>query len=151
MKKLTPIQASARGERCTFNLMCCNYNPETTVLCHDTRFIDSNSPRKCDARAAYGCSNCHDAMDGRTEIKWGSRHMKRYTWATAIMKTHVRLMQKGLLTFEGVVTEQKILPRKQCRMDSEMIDYYENAQPTAHRASCSGCEHESKVYRAATY
>jgi len=111
MKKLTAIQASAKGEDCTFNLtgFCCN-STDTTVLCHDTRHIP-NSPRKCDSRAAYGCFACHDVMDARSGLL--SSADKGYEWGRAIAKTHVRLRQKGLMTFVGMEAEQsKILPRK---------------------------------------
>ena len=110
MKKTTPIQASAKGEQCTFNLFCCNHDPETTVLCHDTRFVDSNSPRRCDARASYGCSECHLKMDSN-EL---NPDYHGYVWGRAIAKTHVRLMEKGLLHLEGVEVEPipKVLPRR---------------------------------------
>jgi hypothetical protein len=111
MKKLTKIQESARNEQCTFNLGVCNYDTTTTVLCHDTRNIP-DSPRKSDARAAYGCSDCHDVMDERTTSHW-KVHQAGYEWGRAIAKTHVRLIQKGLLRFEGIEpTAPKQLPRK---------------------------------------
>ena len=111
MKPLTPIQASAKGESCTFNLLNCNYDHETTVLCHDTRTA-FDGKRRSDARAAYGCSNCHDVMDGRTPNDMTST-LKGSIWGMAILKTHVKLMEKGLLHFEGVENKPpKQLPRR---------------------------------------
>ena len=111
MKPLTKIQASAKGEDCTFNLAICNNDPETTVLCHDTRHVEG-SPRKHDIRAAYGCSYCHDVVDYRyvihaSKVEFGN------IWGRAIAKTHVRLLDKGLIQVVGVEHEpSKILPRK---------------------------------------
>jgi len=109
MKKLTAIQASAKGEECTFNLGCCNHDRETTVLCHDTRYVLGSSERRCDARASYGCSACHAEMDGEKI----AHEIKGYIWDKAKARTHVKLIEKGLLIFEGVESKpSKILPRK---------------------------------------
>ena len=110
MKPLTKIQLSARGEECTFSLYECNCDPATTVLCHDTRFVP-NSPRRCDARAAYGCSACHDVMDIRTNSGM-TTETRGYEWGRAIARTHVKLIEKGLLTFEGIEPIKKQLPRR---------------------------------------
>ena len=110
MSKLTKIQESARGEDCTFNLARCNHDPATTVLCHDTRHVP-NSPRRCDARAAYGCSYCHDVVDYRYIIPLSKTEFGDI-WGRAIARTHVKLMEKGLLKFEGIEPVQKMLPRR---------------------------------------
>ena len=111
MKALTPIQLSAKGESCTFNLQWCNNNPETTVLCHDTRYVQG-SPRRCDTRAAFGCSECHIQMDSLAYADM-TTHQTGYEWGRAIFKTHVKLMEKGLLTFVGVENKpSKQLPRR---------------------------------------
>ena len=109
MKPLTPIQSSAKGESCTFNMAGCNHNPETTVLCHDTRHVLGAAKRRCDSRSAYGCSECHSRIDGALV----SHEIKGYIWDIAKMKTQIRLMEKGLLTFEGVENKpSKQLPRR---------------------------------------
>ena len=108
MKKLTAIQASAKGEDCTFNLPGCSHDPEQTVLCHDTRHIPG-SPRKHDLRAAYGDMNCHQIMDSNESPP----NTHGYIWGNAIARTHVRLEAKGLIQIVGVEHEpSKILPRK---------------------------------------
>ncbi len=99
-KPLTPIQESARGEKCTFNLEGCKYGTDTTVLAHDTRYIP-DSPRKCDMRAAYACVNCHDIVDGRKNSSIKPFEMG-YEWGRAIGKTHVKLIQKELIKVAGI-------------------------------------------------
>ena len=67
-KPLTKIQASARNQECTLNIAgVCNYDPETTVLCH-IGFKDGSGKRirPGERNAVYGCSACHDAIDHRT-------------------------------------------------------------------------------------
>jgi len=110
MAKLTKIQESARNEECTFNLGGCNHDRETTVLCHDTRHFLGIGKRRCDSRAAYGCSECHQRMDGAGI----SPEVKGYLWDNAKKRTHVKLIEKGLLHFEGIEPEAvpKLLPRK---------------------------------------
>jgi hypothetical protein len=66
--KMTPIRSAARGQDCTLRLDgVCNFNPETTVLCHspylaDGRGMGIKAPDEC---AAFGCNACHDVLDGR--------------------------------------------------------------------------------------
>ena len=108
MKPLTKIQASAKGEDCTFNLPGCSHDPEQTVLCHDTRSVPDSS-RKHDLRAAYGDLHCHQIMDSNELPMYENGYM----WGWAIAKTHVRLEAKGLIQIVGVEHEpSKILPRK---------------------------------------
>ena len=110
MSKLTKIQQSARGEYCTVDLVGCRMDTETTVLAHDTRSV-IGSPRRCDARACYACVECHDRLDGRTNYPW-EKYEKQARWQYAISKTHVKLIEKGLLTFEGIEPIKKQLPRR---------------------------------------
>ena len=110
-KRLTKIQESAHLEDCTFNFEGCTHNPEQTVLCHDTRYVEG-SPRRCDARAAYGCMTCHDIVDDRLPNDMDMIE-QGYEWGRAIAKTHVKLIEKGLLKFEGIEpAPPKQLPRR---------------------------------------
>ena len=59
----------ARGQECQVRLPgICNRNPETTVLAHfrmpGTCGMGMKPP---DEQAAWACSACHDAIDGRTK------------------------------------------------------------------------------------
>ena len=58
---LTKIQKSAQGQECTLNIAnVCNYNPETTVLCHVSfNYGSGKRIRPNERNAVYGCSDCH--------------------------------------------------------------------------------------------
>jgi len=99
MKKLTKIQASAKGEECTVHLTGCRNDTETTVLAHWTKAV-VNSARRHDLRAAYSCDFCHGCLDGRIPYQF-QLFERAATWADAIAWTHVRLMQKGLIKVDG--------------------------------------------------
>jgi len=100
-KPLTKIQKSARGENCTLRIPgVCNGNSETVCLCHapyPTRF----GSRKDDHWAVYGCSECHDFVDGRNNksFNWAGMltGMAEY-WMPAIHETQAKLIEKGLMT-----------------------------------------------------
>ena len=61
---MSKLRKSARGRECQIRIPgVCNGNPETVVLCH---LPGGGMGRKQpDLFAAFGCSACHDAVDGR--------------------------------------------------------------------------------------
>jgi hypothetical protein len=90
------ITESAKGEICTLQISgICNHDPTTTVFCH---FPDESHgmKRKSDViSGGYGCSACHDAIDGRTasswiavleEKDWYLRRSQTRTWRRLIEK-----------------------------------------------------------------
>ena len=107
MSATSKITESAKGETCTFNLHgICNFNPETTVLCHAPHPDKGMRKKGPDTWAAYGCSECHLEMDGKTyRIDWkqekysydGMPLGKLYFWYHAIRETQRRLIKKGLM------------------------------------------------------
>lgn len=64
---MSKIRESARGGQCQIRLPgICNHNPETVVLAHYRMAGSCGMGMKPnDAQAAYACSRCHDAVDGR--------------------------------------------------------------------------------------
>lgn len=85
--KTTPIRASAKGEDCTLNIAgVCNYNPETTVFCHFPSEDKGMGIKSSDFSGGYGCSSCHDLIDGRSNIELpeGTKewYMRRSTYRT---------------------------------------------------------------------
>ncbi|TFH41640.1 MAG: DUF1364 family protein [Lysobacterales bacterium] len=65
---MTKITESARGEECQFRIPgVCNRNPETTVFCHDSGA--GFGIKWADTEGGYGCSACHDLIDGRSKYK----------------------------------------------------------------------------------
>ena len=105
MTAASKIRQSAKGETCTFNLPCvCNHNPETVVLCHAPHPDKGMGIKGPDTWAAYGCSSCHDEMDGRTDaffeypcVPPNVVQIKETWWYKAIRETQRRLIKKGLM------------------------------------------------------
>lgn len=99
--KMTPIRKSAKGEECTIRLPgVCNFDPATTVLCHSNESADGKGMglKASDERAAYGCSACHDVVDGRRPRPEGlSLELVATLFKEGIAQTNRILMRKGLL------------------------------------------------------
>jgi hypothetical protein len=94
--KQTKISKSARGEQCTGRIPCvCNFDPSTTVLAH-APFTGRYGSRKQWWWSAYLCSNCHDALDGRTEINM-TFDEKNSIWFSAVHETQEKLIDKELM------------------------------------------------------
>ena len=68
-RKFPKITKHARGQECQIRLYpYCNGNPETTVFCHawcEDKGVGIKSP---DYWGAFGCSTCHDIIDGRMRV-----------------------------------------------------------------------------------
>ena len=67
--KTTPARKAAKDKPCMIRIPgVCNGNPETTVLCH-YRLGNYNGAglKPDDSMAAWGCSDCHSMVDGRTK------------------------------------------------------------------------------------
>lgn len=61
---MSKLRKSARGKECQIRIPgVCNGNPETVVLCHLGG--GGMGTKRSDIHAAYGCSDCHDVVDGR--------------------------------------------------------------------------------------
>lgn len=99
--KLTPIRKAARGEDCTIVLAgVCNRDPDTTVLCHSNSVADGKGMglKAPDTAAAFGCSACHDVMDGRAPRPEGmTKEDVDGAFNIGVERTHIRLRAKGLM------------------------------------------------------
>jgi hypothetical protein len=66
------LRKEARGRECQIRIPgTCNGNNETVVLCHlnNKRLFGVGTGQKVpDIFGAWGCSSCHDAVDGRTDV-----------------------------------------------------------------------------------
>lgn len=97
MGKQTKLTKSARGEECTLRIYpYCNGNPETVVFCHapsDDKGMGIKSP---DWWGAYGCSDCHDIVDGR-RIAMLTREEIESIFMSGIYRTQKRMIEKGLI------------------------------------------------------
>lgn len=99
--KMTPIRRSAKGEPCTLLIPgICNGDPATTVLCHSNRLEDGKGMglKAPDTAAAFGCSACHDVLDGRRPLPSNlTREQLDRGFDAAVVRTHARLREKGLM------------------------------------------------------
>lgn len=95
--KMTPIRRSAQNEECTIRLPgICNYDIATTVLCH--RNGAGMGMKAPDTDAAYGCSACHDVVDGRAPRPTGMTYeLVLSLFQGAIEQTQRILKRKGLM------------------------------------------------------
>lgn len=68
-RKFNKITGHAKAQDCQIRIYpYCNGNPETTVFCHawtPDKGIGIKSP---DYWGAFGCSTCHDIVDGRMMV-----------------------------------------------------------------------------------
>lgn len=99
--KMTPIRRSARGQQCELRIAgVCNGDPDTTVLCHSNALADGKGLglKAPDTAACYGCSACHDVLDGRApRPDWLTRDMLLALFSVARVMTHKILREKGLM------------------------------------------------------
>ncbi len=88
------LRKEAKGRECQIRSCHCNNDPETTVLCHIHKPSISGGIglKSIDELGAYGCSACHDLVDGRG----AGRNMMVRT-------------ERDILLYEGVFRTQKIL------------------------------------------
>lgn len=99
--RMTPIRKAARGQDCTLRIPgVCNFDPDTTVLCHSNNLADGNGMglKAPDTEACFGCSACHDVLDGRrSRPEWLSYNMLLGAFEGAKARTHEILKRKGLM------------------------------------------------------
>jgi hypothetical protein len=99
--KMTPIRRAARGQECTLQLLgVCNGDSSTVVLCHSNRLADGKGMglKASDLAAAYGCSSCHDVLDGRAPRPAGmSKEAVEAAFDYAVQRTHEMLRALGLI------------------------------------------------------
>ena len=96
--KQDKITQSAKGENCTIRLNVCNHNPETTVYCHISGVRFGHGVGIKPRFGAYGCSSCHDAIDGRVKTSYSPTELKTAHYE-GVLETILRLIDKNLITF----------------------------------------------------
>lgn len=97
MKKID-LKKQARGRECQIRIpaVCC-FNPETTVLTHYRLSGTCGTGSKPDdAQAAWGCDQCHAAVDGRIKTSY-TRDQLRLFHAEAVLRTQSILRSEGKL------------------------------------------------------
>lgn len=64
---MSKLRKSAQGKPCTLQIFpYCQENRETVVLCHLNSPSKGMGRKSDDFFAVYGCSICHDIIDGRS-------------------------------------------------------------------------------------
>mgnify|MGYP000035208037 FL=1 len=92
------IRKSARDEMCTLQIFPhCNNNTETTVLCHLNSSRKGMALKSLDYFAVYGCSDCHNVIDGRVKTNLTKEDLLQCQFR-ALERTWNILVEKGLIT-----------------------------------------------------
>jgi hypothetical protein len=89
------LKDSAKGQNCTLRLMCCNSNSDTTVLAHLPIGQKGMGMKRDDFCACFACSDCHDAIDGRSKAEFTEADLMRAWYNT--LKVWLRM---GLITIK---------------------------------------------------
>lgn len=99
--RMTPIRRAAAGQDCTLQIEgVCNHDPATTVLCHSNYLADGKGMglKAPDTAAAFGCSSCHDVLDGRRPRPDGYSLLDiEAAFYAGVRRTHHILRRMGLL------------------------------------------------------
>ena len=84
------ITNAARDQDCTLNILgVCNFDPATVVFCHFPDESHGTSFKATDASGGFGCSGCHDAVDGRVKCE---EFQERKDWY--MRRSQTRTMEK---------------------------------------------------------
>jgi hypothetical protein len=97
------IRRSARGQMCTLQIYPhCNNDTETTVLCHLNTSRKGVGLKSLDYFAVYGCSECHNVIDGRVKTEIPREEIWRCQ-LRALERTWAILIEDGLITINSEV------------------------------------------------
>lgn len=101
--KSKKLRDSARGQDCTFQIVgVCNCDPSTTVLCHLPDESSGVGKKADDFSAAFGCSACHDVVDGRAKDLFGEyRGNELFYNHRAMKRTWRKWIDMGLIMIKG--------------------------------------------------
>jgi hypothetical protein len=102
----------AKGKPCLIRLpRICNGRNETTVLCHERVSGFSGAGLKSpDFFAAWGCSACHDVVDGRVDAGL-TYDERRLALSDGVRATQLCLLNAGIIVvkFDREPRRQKLL------------------------------------------
>lgn len=100
---MSKITESARGQDCLIRVPgVCNRNPETVVFCHEPgagmgmKSVYTGPDGKKVDLGAYGCSACHDAVDGRTKTNYRQDLLKLWFYE-GMARTMRKMIESGLI------------------------------------------------------
>ena len=93
----TKITKSARGEDCSIRLpTICSFDESKTVFCHINTVFKGTGLKSPDLFGIYGCSDCHDVLDGRRKHSFTEAELYEAT-LDALVETQYKLVSKELI------------------------------------------------------
>ena len=96
------LRESARGKPCTLQIVgVCNGNWETTVLGHLPDESHGMAKKSDDISSGYGCSACHDVIDGRKPWPAGEKEHEQFYLRRAQVRTLRMMFDDGLISIKG--------------------------------------------------
>jgi hypothetical protein len=99
MSKKRNLRSEAEGRDCQIRSEKCNRNTETTVLCHVHKPSISGGMalKGPDEIGAWGCSACHDYVDGRGSMSLCSRITRDILLYEGVFRTQIILIDEEKL------------------------------------------------------
>jgi len=96
-KKQDKYTKSAKGQDCQIRSPACNYNSETVVFCHLNGA--GIGEKMQNIHGAYGCSNCHDFVDGVLGIVCQDYNTKQrqFYHLRGTIRTQELMIRNGIL------------------------------------------------------
>ena len=96
---MSKLRDSARGQDCMIRIPgVCNHDPETTVLCHQNG--GGMGMKTADIEGAFGCSLCHDIVDGRVRQYSYTRMEIKIMFFEAAARTRDYWLKNGFITIK---------------------------------------------------
>lgn len=97
---MSKITESARGQDCNIRIYpYCNESPETTVFCHAPCEDKGTAYKSPDWWGSYGCSTCHDIVDGRMQTDIYNSEIKDL-FIAGVYRTQKMLIGNGLIVIK---------------------------------------------------
>lgn len=103
--KMTPARSNAKGRPCTLRFPGCfpGAENEQVQLCHLRMLGGGGTGMKPhDSEAVFGCTHCHDLLDGRSRLVPELAH--EFTWERvlrALIETLRLQREAGVLIYKG--------------------------------------------------
>lgn len=111
------LRKLAKGRPCLIRVPgWCNKDPTTVVFCH-VRMPDISGAgfKAPDLFGAFGCSNCHDLVDGRRG-SWREypQSLRDLMLLEGTIRTQLVLLEEGVIRVDGYEPNPipKIVPRR---------------------------------------
>ncbi len=104
------LREYAKGKPCMIRLVgICNRDDTTTVLCHErVSGLSGAGLKSPDFFAAWGCSCCHDVVDGRVDAGL-TYDARRLALSDGVRATQLCLLNAGIIM---VKLEREPRPQK---------------------------------------